>query len=169
MVFFSGGKGGGEEVSYGYKGKGMTNHLLVDYLGNPLHITTTGADKDEREQVCGLLTTMEKPLRQYRLTGKTTILEADKGYDSRICRLSILAKKIFPFIPYREMGKGYEEKVGIRYLERKRWQCERAIAWLQRKYRRIVCRWERRIKFWKGFLNFALVAYWLFKISKFIG
>ncbi len=34
--FFSAGKGGGEKVDHGYKGKGVTTHLLVDGLGQPL-------------------------------------------------------------------------------------------------------------------------------------
>lgn len=53
--FFSAGKGGGEDVEYGYKGKGVTSHLLCDGLGNPLKITATSAAGNEREQVNPLL------------------------------------------------------------------------------------------------------------------
>lgn len=53
--FFSQGRGGGEEVGYGYKGKGVTNHLLVDTLGNPIAIKTTAANISERDQVIFLL------------------------------------------------------------------------------------------------------------------
>ena len=53
--FFSAGKGGGEGVSYGYKGKGVTSHLLVDGKGSPLQITVTGADGDERQEVIPLV------------------------------------------------------------------------------------------------------------------
>lgn len=49
--FFSAGKGGGEGVAYGYKGKGVTSHLLVDGMGSPLQISATGADGDERQEV----------------------------------------------------------------------------------------------------------------------
>jgi hypothetical protein len=48
MVFFSGGKGDGEAVDYGYKGKGVTTHLLVDAFGQPLRVTSTGASGEER-------------------------------------------------------------------------------------------------------------------------
>jgi len=48
MVFFSGGKGGGEMVDYGYKGKGVTTHLLADGEGNPLSFEVTRAKGDER-------------------------------------------------------------------------------------------------------------------------
>jgi hypothetical protein len=39
--FFSAGKGGGEEIEYGYKGKGVTSHVLTDGQGNPIKITST--------------------------------------------------------------------------------------------------------------------------------
>lgn len=48
MDFFSGGKGGSELVDYGYKGKGMITHLLVDGEGNPLSFEVTSA-KGEKE------------------------------------------------------------------------------------------------------------------------
>jgi len=53
--FFSPGKGGGEKVDHGYKGKGVTTHLLVDGLGQPLKTTSTGASGDERKEVVPLL------------------------------------------------------------------------------------------------------------------
>lgn len=48
---FSRGKGGGAEVVYGYKGKGVLIHLLVDSEGMPLSVVTTAANEDERKQV----------------------------------------------------------------------------------------------------------------------
>lgn len=53
--FFSAGKGGGENVEYGYKGKGVTTHLMTDGLGNPLRVTSTGAAGNERTEVVPLL------------------------------------------------------------------------------------------------------------------
>ena len=53
--FFSAGKGGGRTVEHGYKGKGMTSHLLVDGRGSPLKISDTGAAGDERKQVVPLV------------------------------------------------------------------------------------------------------------------
>ncbi len=49
MGLFSGGKGGGEEVTYGYKGKGVTGHLLVDGYGSPIALIPTGVHGDERK------------------------------------------------------------------------------------------------------------------------
>ena len=48
-------KGGGKDVEYGYKGKGVTSHVLADGLGNPLKITATSAAGDERQQITPLL------------------------------------------------------------------------------------------------------------------
>ena len=53
----------------------------------------------------------------------------------------------------------------IFWVKKKRWQVERAIAWLQRKYRRLVVRWERRTKYWKRFLNFGLALFWIDRLS----
>jgi hypothetical protein len=74
--------------------------------------------------------------------------------------------KIFPMILYRKGGS--REKQGVVYIEKQRWKVERAIAWLQRKFRRIVVRWERKRKYWEGFLTMALVVFWAFKILKFL-
>jgi len=159
MVFFSAGKGGGEEVDYGYKGKGVTTHTLVDIYGSPIALTSTGASGDERKQVEPLLNKVDTWIK--RLIGRavTPIMEADKGYDSRELRIKTLRRKIFPFIPY------LEKKPSVVYLEKMRWKVERGIGWLQRKYRRLAIRWERKKKYWEGFSNLALVMFWLQRLQ----
>jgi hypothetical protein len=164
--FFSGGKGGGELVDYGYKGKGMTTHLLVDGDGNPLNFEVTSAKGDERKQVEKLIDPhMDKLQRLYELHQVIPILEADKGYDSEELRDKLLKRRIYPFIPRRRMGAAKKAAIIICRLKKWRWQVERAISWLQRKFRRIVVRWERRVKYWKGFLNFSLIKFWVDRLS----
>jgi transposase len=124
--FFSAGKGGGENVEYGYKGKGVTSHVLTDEEGNPLKIAATGAAGDEREQVTPLLKKIVRWLKPLINGGKTPIFEADKGYDAIELRIAVLRMKIFPMIPYRRGGN--REKQGVVYLEKQRWKVERAIA-----------------------------------------
>jgi len=160
MVFFSGGKGGGEAVDYGYKGKGVTTHLLVDAFGQPLRVTSTSASGEERRQVASLIAKISGWLKPLISQGITPILEADKGYDAEWLRLEILAQKIFPYIPYRQFS-GQQEKKPTKVLEKYRWKVERGISWLQRKYRRIVVRWERRMKYWEGFLSLGILLYWV--------
>ncbi len=92
--------------------------------------------------------------------GITPIIEADKGYDAEELRLQILHLKLFPYIPYRRIGK-HRSETPMQVLEKHRWKVERGIAWLQRKYRRLVVRWERRMKYWEGFLTMGILVYWI--------
>ena len=80
--------------------------------------------------------------------------------------MAVLRMKIFPMIPYRRGGN--REKQGVVYLEKQRWKVERAIAWLQRKFRRIVVRWERKKKYWEGFLTTSLIIFWTCKLLKYL-
>jgi len=161
MVFFSRGKGGGEEIEYGFKGKGTTTHLLVDGNGFPIALTSTGANGDERQQVEPLLDAICTRIKsvQERL-GMIPIFEADKGYDANELRRKLLKRSIFPWICRRKKPGQIAAKVESS-LKRIRWKVERAISWLQRKFRRLAVRWERRTRYWKGFLTFSLITFWL--------
>lgn len=39
----------------------------------------------------------------------------------------------------------------------------------KKKFRRIVCRWERKPVFWRGFLQTALIVFWTTKLATYIG
>lgn len=93
-------------------------------------------------------------------------MEADKGYDAEELRLQILAMKLFPYIPYRRIGK-HKSEVQTKVLEKCRWKVERGISWLQRKYRRLVVRWERRMRYWEGFLTLGILVYWVRELAAF--
>ena len=90
--------------------------------------------------------------------GSVSILEADKGFDAKRVRLKVLKNKVIPLIPYR---KGSKTRRGICYLEKFRWKVERTISWLKTRYRRISTRRERRVKYWRRFLQFAPIDFWL--------
>jgi len=45
-----------------------------------------------------------------------------------------------------------------------RWKVERTFVWLQKKYRRLVVRWERKNRYWLGFVLLALCIIWIEKI-----
>jgi transposase len=156
--------GGGQEVNHGYKGKGSLLHLLIDGTGNPLAITTTGANGDERQEVEKLLDRLDnihaKPSEE-----RMTIFEADKGYDANWLRQTLLIAKIFPLIPYRQIqGRKVPEMAEICrvfHLFRKRWMVERSFSWLKRRCRRLLLRWERIAKIWTGFATMGLIYTWL--------
>lgn len=165
MVFFSSGRGGGEQVDYGYKGKGVTSHLLVEKSGKPLAITATPSSGDERKQVSPLLGKISSLIKKAWSRGKVPILEADKGYDSIETRYDVLSCKVFPLIARKKNTKGYK-KQGTCYLEKQRWVVERTISWLKTSFRRLTVRWERKMKYWKGLLTLGLVGYWMKYLSR---
>lgn len=162
MGLFPPSPGGGQEVAHGHKGKGTLLHLLIDGLGNPLAITTTAANGAEREEVEKLTATVKK-LRT--LGERMTILEADKGYDADWLRRTLLIARIFPLIPYRKIkGRSaptMQEVCSMFGLSRKRWMVERAFAWLKRRCRRLMLRWERIAMIWSAFATLGLIYTWL--------
>lgn len=144
----------------------MTNYVITDKEGNPLAMTTTAANGDERKQIVPLLQKTKRFIKKLRKKGKMAIAEMDKGYDTLALRIEVITLGIFPWIPYRN-NRAVQK--GTVYLEKERWMLERAIAWLQKKFRRIVCRWERKPVFWRGFLQTALIVFWVTKIAAYIG
>jgi len=58
MALFHPGKGGGEGIAYGRKGKGSLIHSLTDAAGMRLSTGATSANGDERAQVLLLLDTL---------------------------------------------------------------------------------------------------------------
>jgi len=165
MVFFPRGKGGGEEIEYGFKGKGTTTHLLVEGNGFPIAFTSTAANGDERQEVESLLNRVERQISNVLTKGIIPIFEADKGYDAEALRDKLLRRKIFPWICRRKKPGKATEKVET-LLRRIRWKVERAISWLQRKFRRLAVRWERKTRYWKGFLTFSLITFWMDKLVR---
>ena len=71
---FSAGKGGGEGVAHGNKGKGVLIHTLTDANGMPLSNRTTPANGDEWAQVIPLLDEHQKQENQGALTSILTLL-----------------------------------------------------------------------------------------------
>ena len=159
---FAAGKGGGEDVQYGFKGKGVTLHALVDGNGIPLSVISTGAAESERAQVESLIdhskVLTSKPGRSKK---RPEAIQGDKGYDSSELRDLLREQGIAPMIPRRSWPNRKPPKGRPPNKPVDRWKVERTFAWLQRKYRRLVVRWERRNKYWKGFVMFAVCLFWV--------
>ena len=164
MALFPPGKGGGQSVDYGYKGKGVTTHLLVDGNGMPLSATSTPASGSEREQVYPLL----QRVRIYHGFGRPKRcpkeIHADKGYDSKALRIFLRNKGIRPNIPKRVWKDKRQPRGRKVEPSTSRWKVERCFAWMQRKFRRLVARWERRDQYWNGFLQLSIIMIWVEKL-----
>ena len=68
----------------------------------------------------------------------------------------VIAKRVWP----------NRKKPAGRKLEKSKdcWKIERCFAWLQRKFRRVAVRWERKTKYWTGILQLAIIAIWVDKL-----
>ena len=159
------GKGGGEDADYGYKGKGLTVHALVDGNGMPLSVISTGASGSEREQVEVLLDAVDiQTGRIGRPKKRPRALQTDKGYDSRQLRNRLRRRGISPMVPRRSWPKRKQPVGRPPSKPVDRWKAERTFAWLQRKFRRLTVRWERKNKYWQGFLCLGLCILWIERI-----
>ena len=87
-------------------------------------------------------------------------ISGDKGYDSKEMRKSLRARGMQPEIPKRKL-RG--RKLSGRPLKRivKRYVVERDFAWMQRKFRRVVVRWERLSTVFYGFIMLAIACMWV--------
>ena len=162
MALFPPAPGGGKEVEHGYKGKGSLLHLVVDKKGNPLWVTSTSAKGDERKQALVLLDHVS--IAQIKDNQTMSICEADKGYDSDPLRSEILNKGYVPLIGHRKnrVGKISTKMVADFFqIVRIRWKVERAFAWIKRRCRRLLMRWERLPELWEAFATTGVIYMWL--------
>ena len=87
MALFPPGKGGGEGVARGGKGKGILIHSLTEGNGMPLANRTTPANGDERAQVVPLLDAVKVHTGKRGCPRKRLkVIATDKGYDAKALR-----------------------------------------------------------------------------------
>ncbi len=165
MALFPPGKGGGEGVGVGFKGKGVLIHTFSAADGMPLCCTTTPANGSERAQVVPLLDGVKvetgKPGRPPK---RVKVLACDKGYDSNELRETIRRRGIRPQIPKRVWPTRAKPKGRPIKSDTPRFQAERTFSWFQRKFRRLVVRWERIEACFDAFLSLAFIHIWLNRI-----
>ena len=161
MALFPPGKGGGQGVERGYKGKGVTIHNLVDAQGMPLHSTQTAANDDERQQVPilldGVVVKTNKPGRP-RKRPKT--MAGDKGYDDKKIRAFLRKRGIKPEMVKR-VWKNKKRRGRPTNMTTKRYVVERCFSWFQRKFRRLAIRWERKPLNFTAFILLGIIHIWM--------
>ena len=160
-ALFPPGKGGGEGVAHGGKGKGVLIHSLTDAAGMPLANRTTPANGNERAQVLPLLDAVRlRTGKQGRPRKRPKVLAADKGYDAKALRLQVRQRGIRAQIPKR-VWKSKKPRGRPIKMDVPRFQAERTFAWFQKKYRRLVVRWERLAAGFNAFLAIAMIHIWI--------
>jgi len=82
-------------------------------------------------------------------------LIADRGYDSNPARALLVKREIEPIIPKRKNNRVATHQDG-RKLRRykRRWIIERTNSWLQN-FRRLVARYERKVKNFEALVHLA--------------
>ncbi len=102
-ALFPPGKGGGEDVGYGYKGKGILIHSITEANGMPVVAITTSANGDERQQVLPMLAQIQLATgKRGNPKRRPKTLAADKGYDAKWLRHFLRLKGIRPPIKKRQ-------------------------------------------------------------------
>ena len=163
-LFFPLEKAALEDVAYGYKGKGVLIHTLTDGNGMPLSYCTTAANGSEREQVMPLLNSVTvKTNSPGRPRKRVKVLAGDKGYNSKELRATLRKRGIRPQLPKRTWKRRKNQGRQI-LISVPRFQQERCFAWFQRKYRRLVVRWERISACFDAFISLATIHIWINRI-----
>jgi transposase len=164
MARFPPGKGGGEGVAYGRQGNGILIHRLTDGAGLPLSTRTTPANGDERAQVMPLRDTLHiRTGTRGRPRKRLKVLAMAKGYDAKDLRRRLRRRGSRPQIPKRVWKRRKPRGRPIKQ-DVPRYQVERTFAWFQRKYRRLVVRWERLAACFNAFLAVAIIHMWVHKL-----
>ena len=130
----------------------------------PLANCTTPANDSERQQVMPLLNSVTvKTNSPGRPRKRVKVLAGDKGYDSKELRAALRKRGIRPQLPKRtwktKKKQGRPIKISV-----PRFQQERCFAWFQRKYRRLVVRWERISACFNAFVSLATIHIWINRI-----
>ena len=151
MALFPPGKGGGEGVARGGKGKGVLIHSLTAGDGMPLAHRTTPANGDERAQVVPLLDAVKvRTGARGRPRKRLKVITTDKGYDAKALRQKLRQRGIRAQIPKRVWKTKKNRGRPIKKVV-PRFQAERTFAWLHM-FKRLLVRYDRRHEIHEAFL-----------------
>ena len=161
MALVPPGQGGGEGVAHGGQGQGSLIHSLTAGRGLPLANRTPPAHGDERAPVRPWLAavpvrTGQRGRPRQRLQGIATAT----GDEATALRQQLRKRGSRAQSPQRvwqtQNTRGRPLKKVV-----PRFQAERTCAWFQKKYRRLVVRWERLAACFDAFLALATVHIWV--------
>jgi transposase len=148
------------------RGKGTKLMVLADGKGTPLGICVEAATPAEVKLLERTLDSVKVKRRRgaRRRPHKPERLVADRGYDSNPARALLVSREIEPIIPKRRNNKKATHQDG-RKLRRykRRWIIERTNSWLQN-FRRLVARYERKVKNFEALVHLACALVTLKKV-----
>jgi transposase len=130
--------------------------VLVSGEGVPLGVQVAPASTGETALATPTLDEL-KDLKLNRPTPFPTRVIADRGFDSDPLRDAFAQRGVLLIAPHRRNRKRPSRNDG-RTLRRyrRRWIVERCFGWLHN-YRRLVTRYDRTVRAFRGFLHVALI------------
>lgn len=139
------------------RGKGTKLMVLADGQGTPLGVCVEKTSPSEVKLLERTLDSVKVKRRrgERRRPHKPARLIADRGYDSNPARALLVKREIEPIIPRRKNNRVATHQDG-RKLRRykRRWIIERTNSWLQN-FRRLVARYERKVKNFEALVHMA--------------
>jgi hypothetical protein len=139
-------------------------HCLTAGDGMPLAHRTTPAHGDARAQVMPRFDAVKVWTgTRGRPRTRVKVLTTDTGDDAKALRQRLRQRGIRAQIPKRvwktknTRGRPIQKTVP-------RFQAERTFAWFQKKYRRLVVRWERIAACCAAFLALATIHMWVHRL-----
>ena len=147
----------GEDIAYGWKGKGSTVHMVVEGQGLPLAFLVTAANVAEVTVGLKVVDRVWVPRPQGRPKQRPRCLAADKSYDSAEFRRQLWSRGIRPSIPRRQWPNR-RRRPGrppqVSEASKARWKVERSHGWLDN-WRRLVVRYDWYTQSYVAFLTIA--------------
>ncbi len=158
----------GEDIAYGWKGKGSTVHLLTEGNGLPLAFLVTAANVAEVRVGVKVVERVKVPRPQGRPKQRPARLATDKSYDSAEFRYQLRRRHIQPSIPRRKWPKrrckpGRPAQVHV--SSKHRWKVERSHGWLDN-WRRLVTRYDW---YTHSYVAFLTIACFMTLLSRILG
>ena len=161
-------KKGGEDIAYGWKGKGSTVHLVRDGNGLPLAFSMTAANVSEAIVGLEVKDRVKVPRSPGRLRQRPASLAADKGYGSADFWWELRRRRIRPSIP-RRTWKRRHRKPGrapvVHETSLRRWKIERSHGWLENWWRLV----NRHDWYTKSYFAFLIIACFMVTLARVLG
>jgi Transposase DDE domain len=164
LALFPPGTGGGAGGARGGQGKGILLHRLTAGNGMPWANCTTPANGDERAQGVPRLEAVKVHTgKRGRPRKRLKVIATAKGYEAQALRQSLRKRGIRAHLPKR-VWKSKNNRARPLQQVVPRFQAERTFAWFQKKYRRLVVRWERSAACFDAFLALATIHIWIHRL-----
>jgi transposase len=157
-----------ESVGYQYRKKGKTSNVLIMTDGRGIPIAISGiqsGNHNDLYQIVGQFSDMIKSLNRCSIVVQNSLLNADKGFDSkklrRACRRRNIVPNIKENIRNRKKPKRGRKRFFNENVYKKRFVNERAFAWLD-SFRTLLTRFDKLDETW---LNWHYLAFTLILIK----